>query len=81
MGSLDFNETEMTVIKLKNVVSDPNGSLDSLLTALSTHIDALADDNHYFVINTEETSIMEHYKNFEKVRLLSDVRTLCDGVN
>jgi adenylate kinase family enzyme len=67
VGSLDFTETEMTVIELKDVVSDPNGSLDCLLTGLTSHIDALADDNHYFVINTEGTSIVDHYKNHTEV--------------
>ena len=73
MGSLDFTETEMTVIELKDVVSDPNGSLDCLLTGLTSHIDALADDNHYFVINTEGTSIVDHYKNHTEVH--THVRT------
>ena len=67
VGSLDLANTEMQVIVLKEVVHDPQGSLEALLEDLSHHIDTLADKGHHFVIDTADTAFIQHAKSEEQV--------------
>ena len=48
----------MTVIVLKDITTDTNASVETLLEVLSKHIDTLADASHYFVIDPTDTTIM-----------------------
>lgn len=67
VGSLDLADTEMQVIALKEVVHDPQASLETLLEDLSHHIDTLADKGHHFVIDTADTAFVQYAKSEEQV--------------
>ena len=58
VGNVDLSQVDMTVIVLKNITTDTNASVETLLEVLSKHIDTLADASHYFVIDPTDTTIM-----------------------
>ena len=66
VGSLDLADTEMQVIALKEVVHDPQASLETLLEDLSHHIDTLADKGHHFVIDTTDTAFVQYARSEEQ---------------
>ena len=68
MGNLDFTETEMPVITLKDIADDPAGTLDGLLESLCCYIDnEMADKNHHFVIDPLGTTIMSYVNSTQEV--------------
>lgn len=58
VGNIDLSECGMSIIVLKDITTDTNASVESLLEVLSEHIDTLADASHYFVIDPTDTTIM-----------------------
>ena len=48
----------MTVIVLKDITTETDSSVETLLEVLSDHIDTLADASHYFVVDPTDTTIM-----------------------
>ncbi|CAI8026970.1 hypothetical protein GBAR_LOCUS15446, partial [Geodia barretti] len=81
VGDLDLTATEMQVISLKDVVTEPTASVEDLLEDLSKHIDSLAASSHYFVIDPSETSIInKNMGSFHRRSLVfSDVREKGEG--
>ena len=69
VGNLDLSNCDMQVVTLTDLVIDPNDTVESLLEALSEHIDTLADKSHYFVIDPTGTTVMK--------QTMSGVRCVC----
>ena len=59
VGKIDLSQSDMTVIVLKDITTDTEASVETLLEVLSEHIDTLADASHYFVIDPTGTTIMK----------------------
>ena len=59
VGKVDLSQSDMTVIVLKDITTNTEASVETLLEVLSEHIDTLADASHYFVIDPTGTSIMK----------------------
>ena len=57
VGKLNLADCGMNVICLKDIATDPEASVESLLKVLSEHIDTLADASHYFVIDPTDTTV------------------------
>lgn len=84
VGSLNLADTEMQVIVLKEVVNDPQGSLEALLEDLSHHIDTLAGKGHHFVIDTSDTAFGKLSQSQEEVcggEHVMSTYVMCQGIN
>ena len=58
VGKVDLSQCDMTVIVLKDITTETDSSVETLLEVLSDHIDTLADASHYFVVDPTDTTIM-----------------------
>lgn len=57
VGNLDLTDVDMAVVRLSEITTDPEASMETLLSLLSEHIDTLADTSHYFVIDPSNTAL------------------------
>lgn len=57
VGGLDLTDIDMAVVRLCDITTEPEASMETLLGVLSEHIDTLADTSHYFVIDPSNTAL------------------------
>ena len=54
---MNLDDCGMQLIRLSEITTEPEASVETLLGMLSEHIDTLADASHYFVIDPSNTTL------------------------
>ena len=56
---MDLSDCGMQLIRMSEITTEPEASVETLLGMLSEHIDTLADASHYFVIDPSSTTLQQ----------------------